>query len=169
MNLLNRVLKSSEIINFFKICLVGAELFRVDGWTDMMKLISTFSNFVNAPKTCLITERPRLSSLVTVCLVTLSVVQWISHQMLEWLTHNEWGRMWKEVVVFQNFHVGAEKNHKEAQIQSNVVTILSTKSIKVSSPPSRVTNHSCPICVPKQWRTEGGGWDVQASPKIPKF
>jgi hypothetical protein len=37
-----------------KICSVGAELFIVDGWvnrqTDMMKLIVTFSNFVNAPK-----------------------------------------------------------------------------------------------------------------------
>jgi hypothetical protein len=29
---------------------VGAELFHVDGWTDMMKLIVTFQNFANTPK-----------------------------------------------------------------------------------------------------------------------
>jgi len=33
-----------------KICPVGAELFHVDGQTDMAKLIVTFRNFANAPK-----------------------------------------------------------------------------------------------------------------------
>jgi hypothetical protein len=34
-----------------KIRPVGAELFHADGQTDMTKLILTFRNFVNAPKT----------------------------------------------------------------------------------------------------------------------
>jgi hypothetical protein len=33
-----------------KICLVGAELFYVDGQTDITKLIATFSNSTKAPK-----------------------------------------------------------------------------------------------------------------------
>ena len=33
-----------------KICLVGAEMFHADGWTDMMKLIVDIHNFVTAPK-----------------------------------------------------------------------------------------------------------------------
>jgi len=33
-----------------KICPVGAELFCADGRTDMMNLIVTFRNFVNAPE-----------------------------------------------------------------------------------------------------------------------
>jgi len=36
--------------NFMKIHPLGAELFHVDGWTDMTKLIDTFHNFVNTPK-----------------------------------------------------------------------------------------------------------------------
>jgi hypothetical protein len=33
-----------------KMRLVGAELFHMDGWTVMMKLVVTFHNFVNAPE-----------------------------------------------------------------------------------------------------------------------
>jgi len=33
-----------------KICPVGAELFHLDGQTDMMKLAVAFYNFANAPK-----------------------------------------------------------------------------------------------------------------------
>jgi hypothetical protein len=33
-----------------KICLVGAELFHEDGWTDMKKLIVDIQNFATAPK-----------------------------------------------------------------------------------------------------------------------
>jgi len=33
-----------------KICPVGAELFHLDGQTDMMKLVVAFYNFANAPK-----------------------------------------------------------------------------------------------------------------------
>jgi len=95
MNLLDRFSRITEIQNFFKIRPVGAKLFHADRWTDMIKLISAFHNFVNAPKTykCHITERPRFSSLVMIYLVTLSVAQVILCQMLEWLTYNEWGRM----------------------------------------------------------------------------
>jgi hypothetical protein len=35
-----------------KIRPMGAELFHVDGWTDMTKLIVAFRNFANAPKNC---------------------------------------------------------------------------------------------------------------------
>ena len=51
-------LKSTEISNFMKIGVVGAELFHADGqthrgtdgWSDMTKLTAAFCNFVNAPK-----------------------------------------------------------------------------------------------------------------------
>jgi hypothetical protein len=33
-----------------KLCLVGAELFCADRWTDVAKIIVTFGNFVNVPK-----------------------------------------------------------------------------------------------------------------------
>jgi len=33
-----------------KICPVGAELFRADGWTDMTKLIVAFCSSANTPK-----------------------------------------------------------------------------------------------------------------------
>jgi len=48
--------KNPQVSNFMKICPVGAELFRADGWIDMMKLIVVFYNFANAPKNsrCLI-------------------------------------------------------------------------------------------------------------------
>jgi len=36
--------------NIMKLRPVGAELFHVDGRTDMMKLIVAFRHFVNAPK-----------------------------------------------------------------------------------------------------------------------
>ena len=35
-----------------KICLVGGELFHVDGQTDTTKLTVAFWNFANAPKNC---------------------------------------------------------------------------------------------------------------------
>jgi hypothetical protein len=47
--------ENNHISNFTKICLVGAELFqadgRMDGETDMMKLIVAFRSFANMPKT----------------------------------------------------------------------------------------------------------------------
>jgi hypothetical protein len=43
-------LKITQIPNFIKILLVGAELFHADGHTDMAK--HTFCNFANAPKEC---------------------------------------------------------------------------------------------------------------------
>ena len=42
--------KNLQISNFMKICPVGAELFRVDRWTDMTKLIVAFCSFVSVPK-----------------------------------------------------------------------------------------------------------------------
>jgi hypothetical protein len=36
---------NNQILNFLKIRSVGAELFHVDGQTDTLKLIITFSNF----------------------------------------------------------------------------------------------------------------------------
>ena len=42
--------KNNQISNFVKIRPVGAELFRADGQTDIMKLTVAFGNFVNAPK-----------------------------------------------------------------------------------------------------------------------
>ena len=39
--------KNTHILNFMKTCPVEAELFHVDSWTDMAKLISAFRNFVN--------------------------------------------------------------------------------------------------------------------------
>jgi hypothetical protein len=46
----DRFLKNPPILNFMKIHPVEAKLFHVDRWTDVMKLIVTFRNFVNAPK-----------------------------------------------------------------------------------------------------------------------
>ena len=71
-----------------------AKLFHADGRTDITKLISTFCNFVNASRTCKchITERPWFTSLVMVYVVTLSVAQVISCQMLKWLMYNGWGK-----------------------------------------------------------------------------
>jgi len=49
MNFLDRFLSSPQILDFMKIHLVGADLSHVngctDGQTDMMKLISHFSQF----------------------------------------------------------------------------------------------------------------------------
>jgi hypothetical protein len=42
-------LQNPQISNFMKICPVGAELFHVNGWTDMTKLIVDFGNFAKAP------------------------------------------------------------------------------------------------------------------------
>ena len=53
---MDRFFKNSEILNFMKICMVGAKLFHVGGqpqtygWTDMMKIIVAFLSFLNAPK-----------------------------------------------------------------------------------------------------------------------
>ena len=45
-----QIFKNTQILNFIKIHPVGAELFHVDGQTDMKKLVVIFHNFVNAPK-----------------------------------------------------------------------------------------------------------------------
>jgi hypothetical protein len=42
--------KNTQISNFMKIRLVGAELFHSDRRTDMTKLTVPFRNFANAPK-----------------------------------------------------------------------------------------------------------------------
>ena len=42
--------KNTEIPNFMKIRLVGAEFFHEDGRTDMAKLLFAFHNFAFAPK-----------------------------------------------------------------------------------------------------------------------
>ena len=59
-----RLLKNTQTSNFIQICLVGAELLRVegqvDGQADMTKFTITFCNFANAPK---ITCNPRMLSL----------------------------------------------------------------------------------------------------------
>jgi hypothetical protein len=33
-----------------KICPVGTDMFHVDGWTDLIKLIVPFGDFASAPK-----------------------------------------------------------------------------------------------------------------------
>ena len=48
LNFLDRYLKNPQISNFIKTHLVGAQLFHVDGWTDMMMLAVAFCNFLNA-------------------------------------------------------------------------------------------------------------------------
>ena len=50
LNILDRFSKNTQISNFMKLRPVGAELFHANGRTDMMKLIATFRNFANAPK-----------------------------------------------------------------------------------------------------------------------
>jgi hypothetical protein len=42
--------KSIQILNFVKICPVGAELFHADGRTDITKPIVAFRNFANTSK-----------------------------------------------------------------------------------------------------------------------
>ena len=53
LNFLGRYSRSTQISNFMKIRPVGAELFyadgRMDGQTDVTKLIVAFLNFVKAP------------------------------------------------------------------------------------------------------------------------
>jgi len=43
----------------------GAELFHLDGWTDMMKLLVSFPNFVNTPKNLSHTLQTTQSSSIT--------------------------------------------------------------------------------------------------------
>jgi len=50
LNFLDRFSKNRKISDFMIICPVGAELFHVDRWTDMTKLIVAFCNFANVPK-----------------------------------------------------------------------------------------------------------------------
>jgi hypothetical protein len=50
MNFLHGFSKNTQISNFIKIRLVGAEFFHADGRTDMPKLIGAFRSFGNAPK-----------------------------------------------------------------------------------------------------------------------
>jgi hypothetical protein len=47
---LDRFSKNTQISDFTKIRLVGAELFHVDGQRDMAKLMVAFRSFANAPK-----------------------------------------------------------------------------------------------------------------------
>ena len=52
----SQIFKYTQIPNFIKIHPVGAELFhtdgRMDGHTDMTKLIATYCNFAKVPKNC---------------------------------------------------------------------------------------------------------------------
>ena len=48
--LLGKFSKNSQVSNFMKIRLVGAELCHADRHRDMTKLIVAFRNFANAPK-----------------------------------------------------------------------------------------------------------------------
>ena len=50
LNSMDSFSKNSQISNFIKICPVGDELFHGDRWTDVLKLIVAFCNFVKAPK-----------------------------------------------------------------------------------------------------------------------
>ena len=50
LNFLNRVLKSTQILNFMKIRLIGAEILHANRRTDMSKVIAAFGNIANAPK-----------------------------------------------------------------------------------------------------------------------
>jgi len=59
--------KNTQIQNFMKIQPVGAELFHVNGRTDMTNLRLTFLNFVSAPKTFHMFSKNRMN----VPLVTL--------------------------------------------------------------------------------------------------
>jgi len=45
----DRFSKNTEISNFMTVRSVGAELFHVDGLTDMTKLTVTFHSFANVP------------------------------------------------------------------------------------------------------------------------
>jgi len=45
--------KNTQISDFMKIRLMGAELLHVDRWRDMMKLIVAFHNFVYVPESCI--------------------------------------------------------------------------------------------------------------------
>jgi hypothetical protein len=50
LNFLNRFSKNTHISNIMRIRPAVAQLFRVNGQTDMTKLIDAFRSFVNAPK-----------------------------------------------------------------------------------------------------------------------
>ena len=50
LNFLNKFSKNTQISHLMKAHLVGAELFRADGRTDVTKLIVGFRNFTNATK-----------------------------------------------------------------------------------------------------------------------
>jgi len=45
-----RILENTQISNFMKIRLVGAELLHMGGRTDTSKIIVDFRNFANGPK-----------------------------------------------------------------------------------------------------------------------
>jgi len=49
--ILDRCSKSTQISNFMKTLLLGAELFRADGRKDTTRLIVDFRNFVNVLET----------------------------------------------------------------------------------------------------------------------
>jgi hypothetical protein len=54
-----RFFKNTQISNFIKIHLVGAKLFHADRWmeTDMTKLTVAIENFVNVPKSTIVTHK----------------------------------------------------------------------------------------------------------------
>jgi hypothetical protein len=53
--------KNIEMLNFKKICPVGAELFHTDGRARMTMLTVTFRNFANAPKNTIVRTNISLS------------------------------------------------------------------------------------------------------------
>jgi hypothetical protein len=52
LELIDRFSKNKKTSNLMKTSPVGAELFHVDGQTDMTKLIVALGNFAKAPKMC---------------------------------------------------------------------------------------------------------------------
>ena len=50
LNVFDRILKNTQMSDFMNIHAMGTELFHVNGWANMMKLIVAFCNFVNTLK-----------------------------------------------------------------------------------------------------------------------
>ena len=80
--------KNTQISNFIKISLVGAQLFHADGRTDWRtvtkKLIVAFRNFANAPKKCYNQQwntQPRPQNLA--CLMRLSLSKAVCYFVIQ--------------------------------------------------------------------------------------
>ena len=69
----------SQISNFVKIRPAGAELFHVDGWTDLTKLIVAFRNLVNAPKNS-VSQTHVITSWTTTGFASHSCTQQFKHE-----------------------------------------------------------------------------------------